>query len=49
LRAGLAYILAATVAEGTSTISNAYVIDRGYERIEHRLQALGLNITREQV
>lgn len=47
LRAGLAYILAATVAEGTSTVSNAYVIDRGYERIEERLQKLGLSIRRE--
>jgi UDP-N-acetylglucosamine 1-carboxyvinyltransferase len=49
LRAGLAYIIAATVATGTSTISNAYVIDRGYEKIEERLQALGLNIRREEV
>lgn len=49
LRAGLAYILAATVAEGTSTISNAYVIDRGYEHIEKRLQGLGLDIKRELV
>lgn len=48
LRAGLAYILAATVAEGTSSISNAYVIDRGYEKIEERLQKLGLNIRREE-
>lgn len=49
LRGGLAYIIAATVAEGTSTIDNAYLIDRGYERIEERLQKLGLNITREEV
>lgn len=47
LRGGLAYILAATVATGTSTIDNAYLIDRGYEHIEHRLQNLGLNIKRE--
>lgn len=47
LRAGLAYIIAATVATGTSTISNAYVIDRGYEKIEERLSALGLNIKRD--
>jgi UDP-N-acetylglucosamine 1-carboxyvinyltransferase len=46
LRGGLAYIMAAAVAEGTSTIDNAYLIDRGYERIEQRLQALGLNIKR---
>ena len=49
LRAGLAYILAAATAKGTSTISNAYMIDRGYEKIEERLQKLGLNITRKQV
>ena len=49
LRAGLAYIIAATVATGTSTINNAYVIDRGYERIEERLKKLGLNIKREEV
>lgn len=47
LRAGLAYILAAVVAEGTSTIENAYVIDRGYEHIEERLQKLGINIKRQ--
>jgi len=49
LRGGLAYILAAAVAEGTSTIDNAYLIDRGYEHIEGRLQRLGLDIKREQV
>lgn len=48
LRGGLAYILAATVAEGTSTIDNAYLIDRGYEHIEERLSKLGLNIRREE-
>ncbi len=47
LRAGLAYLLAAAVAEGRSSIGNAYVIDRGYEEIEKRLSNLGLNITRE--
>lgn len=49
LRAGLAYLIAAAVATGTSTISNAYVIDRGYEKIEERLQNLGLNIKREEI
>ncbi|MDO8548146.1 MAG: UDP-N-acetylglucosamine 1-carboxyvinyltransferase [bacterium] len=48
LRAGLAYLIAATVAEGTSTINNAYVIDRGYEHIEERLQKIGLNIKRQK-
>jgi UDP-N-acetylglucosamine 1-carboxyvinyltransferase len=47
LRGGLAYLLAATVAEGTSTIDNAYLIDRGYEHIEERLSKLGLNIRRQ--
>lgn len=47
LRGGLAYLIAATVAVGTSTINNAYLIDRGYERIEERLQKIGLNIKRE--
>lgn len=46
LRAGLAYLLAAIVAEGTSTIENIYLIDRGYEHIEERLSRLGLNIKR---
>lgn len=49
LRGGLAYLIAATVAEGTSTINNTYLIDRGYERIEERLQKIGLNIKREVV
>ncbi len=48
LRGGLAYIIAAAVAKGTSTIRNAYVIDRGYQHIEDRLQKLGLNIKREK-
>lgn len=49
LRGGLAYLMAATVAEGASTIDDAYIIDRGYERIEERLQAIGLDITRQKV
>src|SRR3989344_3466617 len=49
LRGGLAYLIAAAVAEGPSTIDNAYLIDRGYEHIEDRLQTLGLNIRREEI
>ncbi|MBX4192014.1 UDP-N-acetylglucosamine 1-carboxyvinyltransferase [Candidatus Parcubacteria bacterium] len=49
IRAGLAFLMAAAVARGTSTIDNVYHIDRGYERIEERLSNLGLNIKREQV
>lgn len=47
LRGGLAYLIAAGVATGTSTIRNAYLIDRGYEHIEERLGALGFSIRRE--
>jgi len=46
LRAGLAFIIAALIAEGRSTINNAYYIDRGYEHIDSRLHALGASITR---
>jgi UDP-N-acetylglucosamine 1-carboxyvinyltransferase len=48
IRAGLAFLMAAAIAEGTSTIDNVYHIDRGYEHIEERLQKLGLNIKRQQ-
>lgn len=46
LRAGFALVLAAMVAEGKSEIENIYQIDRGYERIEERLQKLGADIKR---
>jgi UDP-N-acetylglucosamine 1-carboxyvinyltransferase len=46
IRAGMAMLLAAVCAEGTSTINNADQIERGYERIEERLNALGARITR---
>jgi UDP-N-acetylglucosamine 1-carboxyvinyltransferase len=46
IRAGMAMLLAAVAAEGTSTINNADQIERGYERIEERLNALGARITR---
>jgi UDP-N-acetylglucosamine 1-carboxyvinyltransferase len=49
LRAGLAYLMAGAVAQGTSVISNAYVIDRGYERIEERLSKIGLQIERKSL
>ena len=41
IRAGMAMLLAALCAEGTSTIGNVREIDRGYERIDERLRALG--------
>lgn len=46
IRAGMALILAALCAKGTSTIHNIQQIDRGYERIEAKLQGLGANIQR---
>jgi UDP-N-acetylglucosamine 1-carboxyvinyltransferase len=46
IRAGMAMLLAAVCAEGKSTINNADQIERGYERIDERLNALGAKITR---
>ena len=46
IRAGIAMLLAAMSAKGTSTIDNIEQIDRGYEDIEGRLNALGAHITR---
>lgn len=47
IRAGIALLIAAMSAEGTSRIENVEQIDRGYEHIEQRLRQLGANITRE--
>jgi len=44
LRAGIAIIIAALVAEGTTEIENIYQIERGYEDIDGRLRALGADI-----
>lgn len=46
LRAGAALVIAALAAEGESTISQIHFIDRGYEFLEHKLRALGADITR---
>ena len=46
IRAGMAMLLAALCAEGTSTIGNIGEIDRGYERIDERLRSLGARIDR---
>ena len=46
IRAGIALLIAAMSAEGTSRIENIGQIDRGYEKIETRLNALGAHITR---
>lgn len=47
IRAGIAMLLAAMSAKGTSTIENIEQIDRGYEHIDERLNALGAHITRK--
>jgi len=47
IRAGIALLIAAMSAQGTSRIDNIGQIDRGYENIEGRLCALGAKITRE--
>ena len=46
VRAGMAMLLAALCAEGSSTIHNVYQIERGYENLTARLQALGARIER---
>lgn len=46
LRAGLAFLIAAMVAEGNSIVHNAYNIDRGYEKVEDRLNVVGAEIKR---
>lgn len=46
IRAGMALVIAALCASGTSVISNIAQIDRGYQRIEERLSALGAHIVR---
>lgn len=46
IRAGIALLIAAMAAEGTSIIHNIDQIDRGYQDIEKRLNALGANIKR---
>ncbi|MBR1465830.1 MAG: UDP-N-acetylglucosamine 1-carboxyvinyltransferase [Bacteroidaceae bacterium] len=46
IRAGIALLIAALSAKGTSVISNIEQIDRGYEDIEKRLTAIGAHITR---
>ena len=49
IRAGAGLIIAALMADGKTTINNVFQIDRGYERIEERLQKLGADIKRVSV
>jgi UDP-N-acetylglucosamine 1-carboxyvinyltransferase len=48
IRAGMALLIAALCAKGVSTIGNAQNIDRGYERVEEKLRALGADIERKE-
>jgi len=49
LRASAALLLAGLAAEGTTTVNRVYHIDRGYEKIEQRLNPVGAKIARESV
>ncbi|MFQ6035275.1 MAG: UDP-N-acetylglucosamine 1-carboxyvinyltransferase [Sedimentisphaerales bacterium] len=49
LRASAALVLAGLAAEGTTTVNRVYHIDRGYEKIEERLNPLGAKIIRESI
>ena len=46
LRASSALVLAALVAKGTTRIHRIYHLDRGYEKLEEKLTALGAKVTR---
>jgi UDP-N-acetylglucosamine 1-carboxyvinyltransferase len=46
LRAGIALVIAGLVADGETEIDNIYQIDRGYEKLEERLQNIGAKIKR---
>lgn len=46
IRAGMAHLIAALVAQGESRVSGIVHVDRGYEKIDERLRALGADITR---
>lgn len=46
VRAGMSLLIASLAAQGTSTIYNIRQIDRGYEKIDEKLRALGANIER---
>lgn len=46
IRAGIALVIAALTASGSTEIDNIYQIDRGYEKLDERLRAIGANIER---
>jgi UDP-N-acetylglucosamine 1-carboxyvinyltransferase len=49
IRSGAAFLIAGLVAKGKTIINDVYQIDRGYERIEERLQKLGAGIKRVSI
>ncbi len=49
IRSGISLLIAALLAKGTSTIRDAYQVDRGYEAIDERLRQLGADIKRVQL
>lgn len=49
IRAGMTMIIAGLVAQGETVISDAHIIDRGFERIDERLRAIGADIQRKQI
>lgn len=46
IRTGFAFVIAGLIAKGESIINNVYYIDRGYEKVEERLQGIGADIKR---
>ena len=48
LRASASLVIAALAAQGSSTVDRIYHLDRGYERIENKLNAVGARIRREK-
>lgn len=46
IRGGMSFIIAGLIAEGETIIEDAYQVDKGYEKIDERLRALGANIKR---
>jgi UDP-N-acetylglucosamine 1-carboxyvinyltransferase len=49
IRAGMAFVLAGLIASGKTTIEQAHLIERGYEKIDDRLRQLGAVIERIEV
>ena len=47
VRAGMALVMAACMAKGTSEIHNVYLVERGYDKVVEKLSSLGVAIKRE--